>query len=398
MSSRLKNNTPFGAIALTFAIATFTAGVAAAEERRPVLTNEVAHAMKRDLKMNDAQLARYFKAERIAYASEALVARRLGASYAGSWLERGADGEFRFVAATTGSTKRLMPYGVQLRQHRYSLAQLESAVEELNRIHTTMSKRNNHAGIQSWGVDVQNNRVVVTYAPSAVMKAVDLAAASSADSSMFRFEVSTDGDAVPLALAIGGNSYDTAFNQCSIGFTVQKAANDYGFISAGHCAPAGAPARILGEFVGYVQRSDFNFSGDMNFIDVEAGQRVANYVNKYDTTTLTVRGRTEAAVGVAVCRSGRQTGWRCGTIVSKNNTFSYGGVSISGLTRATACAGPGDSGGPFITGSGQAQGVTSGGVLPSGQANNCNVATPATYFQPVGEILSRYSLALFLGT
>lgn len=270
-------------------------------------------------------------------------------------------------------------------------------MQELNHIHGAMSKSTNLGGIQSWGGDVQNNRVLITYAPSAVMKAVDLAAASSTDSSMFRFEVSTDGDAVPLALAIGGNSYDTPFNQCSIGFAVQKSVGDYGFISAGHCAPAGAQARILGEVVGNVQRSDFNFSGDMNFIDVVAGQSVANYVNRYDTTTLVVRGRTEAAVGAAVCRSGRQTGWRCGSIVSKNSSFVYGGVSVAGLTRASACAGPGDSGGPFITGSGQAQGVTSGGVLPSGSANNCNVATPATYFQPVGEILSRYSLALYLG-
>lgn len=81
----------------------------------PVLTKAVAHAMRRDLKMNDAQLARHFNAERIAFSSEAMIARRLGASYAGSWLERGADGEYRFVAATTGSTKRLMPYGIQLR-------------------------------------------------------------------------------------------------------------------------------------------------------------------------------------------------------------------------------------------------------------------------------------------
>jgi streptogrisin C len=36
-------------------------------------------------------------------------------------------------------------------------------------------------------------------------------------------------------------------------------------------------------------------------------------------------------------------------------------VSVSGLTRVKVCAEGGDSGGSFITGAGQAQGVLSGG-------------------------------------
>jgi streptogrisin C len=62
---------------------------------------------------------------------------------------------------------------------------------------------------------------------------------------------------------------------------------------------------------------------------------------------------------------------------------------VSGLTRTSACAQPGDSGGSFISGS-QAQGVTSGG------SGNCSVGG-TTYHQPVNEILSTYGLTLTRG-
>ena len=385
-------------VAMSIAIATFSAGVASAQDRRPMLTSEVFHAMKRDLHMNDAQLTRYFQAERTAVASEELIARRLGASYAGSWLERGADGEFRFVAATTGTARRAMPFGVELRHHRYSLLELDSAVEELNRIRAAMPKKANLDAIESWGVDVQNNRVVVTYAPSQVLKAIDFVASGTVDANMFRFESSKEARPVPFATAIAGNSYES-FLSCSIGFTVRKASatSDYGFVSAGHCGQAGTAAYIGTEFVGSVQRSEFSSIGDMSFIDVLRGQVVANYVNKYDTTYLTVKGYSSAAVGTAVCRSGRATGWRCGKVLSKNVTYSYGGVSVAGLTKTSACGGPGDSGGPFITGSGMAQGVTSAGPVSSGQSSNCSSSSPSTYFQPIGEILSSYGLVLLVG-
>jgi streptogrisin C len=397
MSARSEKKTRLGvsAVALTVAIATCTAGLASAEDRRPVLSKEVAHAMKRDLKMNDAQLARYFNAERVAFANEALIARRLGASYAGSWLERGADGEFRFVAATTGSPRRAMPYGVELRHHRYSLLELDNAVEELNRIRAAMPKKANMDAIQSWGVDVQNNRVVVTYAPGQIPAAIDFVASSTVDASMFRFESSNGVRSIPLATAIAGNPYQNVIS-CSIGFTVRKLSvhNDYGFISAGHCGEAGTAAYINGQFVGNVQGSQFSSNGDMSFVDIQAGHNVANYVNKYDGTTQVVLGYSAVGVGTAVCHSGRVAGWRCGKILSKNNTVTYGGVSVTGLTKTSACGGQGDSGGPFLTASGWAQGITATGVLAPGQTNNCSDTNPVTHFQPIGPILSAYSLVL----
>jgi streptogrisin C len=87
-----------------------------------------------------------------------------------------------------------------------------------------------------------------------------------------------------------------------------------------------------------------------------------------------------------VCRSGRTTGWRCGTILGRNETVNYPQGAVSGLTRSNACAEGGDSGGSWISGN-QAQGVTSGG------SGNCS-SGGTTWFQPVNEILGVYGLTL----
>ena len=75
-------------------------------------------------------------------------------------------------------------------------------------------------------------------------------------------------------------------------------------------------------------------------------------------------------------------------------TFAPDGT-VTGLTRTSACAEGGDSGGSFITSAGQAQGVMSGGNV---QANGNNCGIPASQrsslFERVGPILSQYGLSL----
>jgi streptogrisin C len=98
-------------------------------------------------------------------------------------------------------------------------------------------------------------------------------------------------------------------------------------------------------------------------------------------------------VGAAVCRSGRTSHWRCGTILGKGKTVSYSsGETILNLTRTTACSEGGDSGGSFITTPGQAQGVLSGG------SGSCKGKQPnsrtRSFFQPLLPILSAYNLSL----
>jgi hypothetical protein len=383
------------AIVLSLAAAVFAIGNAAATEREPVLSKVVADAMKRDLGMNDRQLVQYFTAERTAYANEARVTKQLADRYAGSWLERDADGNYRYVAATTGSAKAASLGGIEVRQHRYSMRQLNDAMAQLDRIHAGTVQKSRLAGVYAWGVDLPTNTLVVTVAPGHALAAVDFVAASSIDAGMIRFEVSPFQAPTPFVNVIGGNAYTSGRGRCSIGFSATRGGAK-GFATAGHCGGIGTVVGISGTTVGSVQ-AHFYPGGDMAWASVRSSDTLVGQVSRYNGTTQRVLGRTEAAVGASICRSGSTTGWRCGTVTRKNVSSNYGTGTITGLTQSTACAGQGDSGGSWITGSGQAQGVTSGGLLPAGQNSNCSVATPVTYFQPINPLITRFSLTLTLG-
>jgi hypothetical protein len=100
-----------------------------------------------------------------------------------------------------------------------------------------------------------------------------------------------------------------------------------------------------------------------------------------------------------VCKSGRTTGYTCGTIRALNQTVTYtGGYVLSGLVRHDACVEGGDSGGSNISAGAYALGVTSGAsttvsggkcLSKAGQAN-------ISYYQPVGEALRANGLRLVL--
>ena len=109
---------------------------------------------------------------------------------------------------------------------------------------------------------------------------------------------------------------------------------------------------------------------------------------------VTVKGSTPVGVGAAICRSGRTSGWRCGTVEALGQTVSYGtGETILNLTRTSACSEGGDSGGSFLTVVGQAQGVLSGG---SGSCKGGGKRSKS-FFQPIAPILSAYGLTLKTG-
>lgn len=135
--------------------------------------------------------------------------------------------------------------------------------------------------------------------------------------------------------------------------------------------------------------STFDLRGDFGKVDVTSSAwSLSGTVNRYGGGDVAVKGSAEAPIGASVCRSGSTTGWHCGTITAKNQTVIYiNGGLVGGLTETTACAEPGDSGGSFITGTGQAQGMTSGG------SGDCKEGGE-TLFQPVKEALNAYGLTL----
>jgi len=241
-------------------------------------------------------------------------------------------------------------------------------------------------------------RVVIKATSDGIDSAVICAALSKADVNQSRI-VTAEGTDTPLANVYVGREYISGGGFCSIGFPVRgRNSSTRGFATAGHCGGRGTSVRVDGATVGSVQRA--NFPGDdMAWANNRSSDTQYPFVNFYNGGSVLdyrIRGSQVAAIGAVVCRSGRTTGLRCGRIQSRNASANYGSGPVFGLTQSTACAGRGDSGGSWVASGGQAQGVTSGGILPGGGNSNCSQSTPTSWFQPVNEILNRYGLQLTL--
>lgn len=383
----------------------FAAMTAHAADPSDTLHASVRAAMERDLNLTSNQLSQYLRIERLANVQEKQLAKAQGRAFAGSWIERKANGEFHVVVATTSLRAAKGTADVEVRNARHSLVQLETAKEQLDGLLGRAGKV--PAGVYGWYVDLPRNSLVVSVGKGREQAGIDFVAASGADVQTVRIETAEEQPSLRVALE-GGLGYlrnpgDGYLYACSIGFPVTQG----GYVTAGHCGDAGEPVYFepsqwtLGPKIGSFVASSFPAAGqtgnDFAWVKVDSGHTLAPTVDGYGNGDVTVRGSTEAAVGAAICRSGRTTGWRCGTIEAKNQTVSYStGETILNLTRTTACSEGGDSGGSFITGAGQAQGVLSGG------SGSCKGKTPnnrtRSFYQPVLPILQNYNLTLLTGT
>jgi streptogrisin C len=351
-------------------------------------------AMKRDLGMNDAQLSQYIAAERTAERYGRLFAKAQGDRFAGSWLERTPNGGWQYVVATTSVQPQAAPKGVAVRNARHTLAALNASKRELDAQLARAGRA--PAGVYGWSVDVRDNTVTVDVGMGIAAKkaAIDFVAASGADAGTIRFRNMASAPR-PLVTFEGGSEYLSqsggSYYYCSVGFAAYKSGSQ-GFVTAGHCGNAGdgvftlANRRTVGPQVGSFASSFFGGSGDGAYVQLSGSNTATAYVKGVGP----VRGMAVAPIGASVCRSGRTTGVKCGTIQAYNATVNYPEATINGLTRVKVCAEGGDSGGSFISGD-QAQGVLSGGNY-SCKGKQANLAT--SYFQPVGEILQNNGLTL----
>ena len=364
----------------------------------------VRAAMQRDLGLDSAQLAQYLKIERLANLQEKQLAKAQGRNFAGTWIERKANGKFQVVVATTSLRSQKGAADIEIRNARHSLAQLDASKGQLD---AALARSGAPDGVYGWYVDLPSNTLVVSVGKGREQSGIDFIAASGADAQTVRLETSEEQPSLRVDLK-GGLGYlrnpgDGYLYACSVGFPVTQG----GYVTAGHCGDAGEityyePSQwTLGPKIGSFVASSFPSPGqtgnDYAWVKVDTGHTLSPSVYGYGSGDVTVRGSTEAAVGAAVCRSGRTTGWRCGTIEAKNQTVNYSsGETILNLTRTTACSEGGDSGGSFITGAGQAQGVLSGG------SGSCKGKQPnsrtRSFYQPLLPILQNYNLTLLTGT
>ncbi|MDQ7906074.1 ricin-type beta-trefoil lectin domain protein [Phytohabitans sp. ZYX-F-186] len=346
------------------------AAPAAAAQPAGLPAGQVA-ALRRDLGLTDAQIHDRLVVEAVAPFVERRLRADLGATYGGAWVA--PDGGALVVGVTDGAqAARVRAAGARPRLVARSAAELDRAKAALDRGTATAAK-----SVHSWYVDPASNSVVVE--ASTVAAAERFARAAGVTGAVRT--VATASPYRPVYDVRGGDEY-VIDNRvlCSVGFAVSG-----GFVTAGHCGGVGSTTSGSGAAQGTFRGSSFP-NNDYAWVQVNSNWVSRPVVNTYNGGTTNVAGSQEAAVGSSVCRSGRTTGWRCGTITAKNVTVNYSGSLVYGLVSSSACAQPGDSGGSFISGN-QAQGVT------SGAGGNCSTGG-TTVYQPVNEILGAYGLSL----
>ncbi|EGX57121.1 serine protease [Streptomyces zinciresistens K42] len=343
----------------------------------------VLRALERDLRLTPGQAAERLVNEAEAGVRAGRLRTALGDRFAGAWLSGSTATDLTVATTDASDVTAITAQGAKAAVVKRTLTDLRAVKEKLD----AAAGRVKTLETPVWYVDIPTNRVVV--------RATKRSAATS-----FITSAGVRGKGVgvlvsparPRLLAdlVGGEAYYIQNSaRCSIGFSVTKG-DQQGFASAGHCGnpgdtTSGADMSAQGEF------KASTFPGkDMSWVAVNSGWTATADVKGEGGQRTQVTGSVQALVGASVCRSGSTTGWHCGTIQQHDTSVSYSEGTVDGVTETTVCAEPGDSGGPYVSGS-QAQGVTSGG------SGDCT-SGGTTFYQPVNPILSEFGLVLKTAT
>jgi streptogrisin C len=227
------------------------------------------------------------------------------------------------------------------------------------------------AGLADYGIegDVVGVRLVGDPSPAVT------ALLAGVDPALLHLET---GAAVPRHQALrGGQRITGGSTRCTLGFSAASDGQDW-IITAGHCT------RESDEWVddtGQVIGDGAQTAG--NGVDVGAVPVTSATAALPEVASVRVRGTVPAPVGSPVCLYGGTSGRTCGTVTARDRTVNFDGQQQRGMVVASVCTAPGDSGGPYITADGQAQGVH------SGASGGCTA-----YFTPIGQALSSLGLTL----
>jgi alpha-lytic endopeptidase len=370
-------------------------GNATASDADVRLDPRMAAALQRDIDVGPAQFGRYVEKQKAAYRQTAQAEKQFGDGFGGGWFERDANGEYYFVVGATRGARQTAIDGAQIREVRYSLRQLEDAVDHFNRIAPASVKSGALSGIQYWGIDLRSNSVVIMLSPGATMRAVDMVANSPVEAGIVSFKT-IPGVATAYSSSFnifGGIPYVGSLI-CSVGFPVVRAVDGQkGFATAGHCGGQGATAYMNGIEIGSVFGASYPYN-DYGWVGVHNTNVLYGLVYNYAGGFYPVQGSDSASLGSPICRSGYRSNVTCGHITALNVTDLYRpGGPIYNLRMSNACAGRGDSGGSWLTGN-QAQGVTSGGNENPYTGTNCGMSEVVTVYQRLNPILAAYGLNL----
>ncbi|KUF15003.1 MULTISPECIES: alpha-lytic protease prodomain-containing protein [Streptomyces] len=340
---------------------------------------EVLQAMQRDLGLTAAQAKARLVNEADAGAAAGSLQAALGRDFAGAWVTGATSASLTVATTDARDVAAIEAEGARALLVRHSVAQLDAAKAKLDRA----AKSTRTADAPVWYVDVKSNAVVVNALKTSA--ADKFVAAAGVDADLVKIKKTAERPR-PFYDIVGGEAYYMGSGgRCSVGFSITQGATQ-GFATAGHCGRAGTTTRGVNQQAQGTFRGSIFPGKDMAWVAANSQWTATPYVKGSGGQRVGVAGSTQSAVGASICRSGSTTGWHCGTISQHNTSVTYPEGTISGVTRTTVCAEPGDSGGSYISGS-QAQGVTSGG------SGNCR-SGGTTFHQPINPLLQQYSLTL----
>ncbi|KQX54719.1 MULTISPECIES: carbohydrate-binding protein [unclassified Streptomyces] len=336
---------------------------------------ELLRAMERDLGLTRSQALTRLTNEAEAGATAARLRQGLGGAYAGAWVDGAEAGTLTVATTRAADAEAIRATGATPRLVTHTLTALERAKEALDRSATA------EAPVRY--VDVRANVLVVEETRAG---AGDRLVRSTGVPRALVRVVRSEQAPRPLYDIRGGDAYYMGGGgRCSVGFPITRGTTQ-GFATAGHCGRAGTTTSGFNQVAqGTFQASIFP-GNDMAWVAANSSWTATPYVKGSGGGNVQVTGSVLQPVGSSVCRSGSTTGWHCGTVQQHNTSVTYAEGTISGVTRTTVCAEPGDSGGSYISGS-QAQGVTSGG------SGDCSTGG-TTFFQPLNPLLQNYGLTL----
>lgn len=285
---------------------------------------ELLAALQRDLGLTPTQAKARLAHEAEAGATAARLRDRLGAAFAGAWVD-GADASTLTVATTRAAdTAAIRATGARAQLVTRALADLDGARAALDRAAgpTTPVRY----------VDPRSNTLVVEETEAGAAAA--LLAATGIDAALVTV-VRTAEAPRPLHDLRGGDAYYmNGSGRCSVGFPVTKGTT-HGFATAGHCGRAGTTTTGFNRVAqGTFQASVFP-GNDMAWVAANAQWTSTPYVKGSGGANVQVTGSVLQPVGASVCRSGSTTGWHCGTIQQHNDGLGAAerpGALAAGLT------------------------------------------------------------------
>ncbi|MBW4718121.1 fibronectin type III domain-containing protein [Saccharothrix obliqua] len=314
---------------------------------------------------------------------------------AGTWFEDG----LRVAVTNPGTAEQVRALGAEPVLVRRDQAELERLMRLVGDLAFD--------GVTDWSVDPKSNTVVVAIDRSRTDRPfpeVDGVTVTETDSSPTTFAAAPEpSGAVSAQLneVVRPGSLWWGRGGCTVGFPAKDSLGGQHFITAGHCMdenrkfPATVHSGGKWQPAGTTNTGplqDHSGHSDIGVVSItEPGWNLSSSVDTRGGPRVAVAGVTEPLVGQAVCFAGHRSKWRCGE-VTRTNTASVlpGGRRVDGKVFMTACAGPGDSGGPVLAGD-QALGILSGGL------GKCSGRWNQTNFHPLKAGLSRWDLTPVTG-